>query len=69
MAKRKRKPAKSSAGKKRTITPEHLAKMQAGRKYKATMEKREQVMKEKGLLMERPETKTSRMLRSMKRQG
>lgn len=68
MAKRKKR-STSSTRKKRTISPEHLAKMQEGRKRKAEMERREKVVRDKGLMMEAPETNASRIVRTMRRQG
>lgn len=65
MAKRKR--WSSGNRTKRTITPEHLAKMQEGRKRAAVQRKRMAELKDSGLYMEQPVSPTERLLNSVKR--
>ena len=63
MAKRKK------SGKKRTITPEQQAKMQAGRKNAAVHKKRVSQLYESGVAVHEDVTRTQRMLNSVKRKG
>lgn len=53
--------------KKRTISPEHLAKMQEGRKKAQLRKKRVARLNEHGLIDNVPMTKTERMLNSVRR--
>lgn len=53
--------------KKRTISPEHLAKMQEGRKKAQLRRKRVARLNEHGLSDNVPMTKTERMLNSVRR--
>lgn len=53
--------------KKRTISPEHLAKMQEGRKKAQLRRKRVARLNEHGLIDNVPMTKTERMLNSVRR--
>ena len=60
---------KSKSGKKRTISPEHLAKMQEGRKRVARSRARVADLKERGISTEVPMTNSQRMLNSVRRKG
>lgn len=60
---------KSHSKKKRTITPEHLAKMQAGRKAASTRRNQMAMLQESGMVLSANETKTEKMLRSLKRKS
>lgn len=64
MAKRK-----SRSGKKRTITPEQQAKMQAGRKAAAVHKSRVNQLYESGVAVHEDVTRTERMLNSVRRKG
>lgn len=64
MARKKR---KSASGRKRTITPEHLAKMQEGRRKAKLHKERIQMAQERGLIMEDTVTDTQRRLNSVRR--
>jgi hypothetical protein len=52
---------------KRTITPEHQAKMQAGRKAAAVHQKRVSELYKSGVAVTEEMTRTERMLNSVKR--
>lgn len=65
MARRRRR----SSGKKRTISPEHLAKMQEGRKRAKVHRERMTMIEEHGLLKEMPLTETERRLNSVRRKA
>lgn len=58
---------RKSSGKKRTITPEHLAKMQEGRKHAAVRRNRISELEELGLNKTVPMTYTERILSQAKR--
>lgn len=55
------------SGSKRTITPEQQAKMQAARKAAKVHKDRLNMLYESGVASSEPETKTERMLRSVRR--
>lgn len=59
--------ARRKAKKKRTISPEHLAKMQEGRKKAQLRKKRMARLNEHGLSGDVPMSKTERMLDSVRR--
>lgn len=59
--------ARRKTRKKRTISPEHLAKMQEGRKKAQLRRKRVARLNEHGLSDNVPMTKTERMLNSVRR--
>lgn len=59
--------ARRKTKKKRTISPEHLAKMQEGRKKAQLRRKRVARLNEHGLIDNVPMTKTERMLNSVRR--
>lgn len=59
--------ARRKTKKKRTISPEHLAKMQEGRKKAQLRRKRVARLNEHGLSDNAPMTKTERMLNSVRR--
>lgn len=59
--------ARRKTKKKRTISPEHLAKMQEGRKKAQLHRKRVARLNEHGLSDNVPMTKTERMLNSVRR--
>lgn len=63
MARRKRR----SSGKKRTITPEHLAKMQEGRRKAKVHRERLEQLKSAGIYQEVPISETDRLLNSVRR--
>lgn len=52
---------------KRTISPEHLAKLQEGRKKALLYKKRVALLDERGFSDDVPMTKTERMLNSLRR--
>ena len=54
---------------KRTITPEHQAKMQAGRKAAAVHQKRVSELYKTGIVVHEEVTQTERMLNSVRRRG
>lgn len=58
---------KRTKKKKRTISPEHLAKMQEGRKKAQLRKKRIARLNEHGLSDDVPMTNTERMLNSVRR--
>lgn len=62
MAKKRRR-----SGKKRTITPEHLAKMQEGRRRAKVHRERLAALKEKGMDQDLPVSEVDRLLNSVKR--
>ena len=64
MAKKRKK-----LGKKRTITPEQQAKMQAGRKKAAVHRERVSQLYDSGLNVSDTMTHTERMLNSVRRKG
>lgn len=55
------------AKKKRTLSPEHLQKMQEGRKRAKLRKKRLEILKEKGLVFPVEKSKYEKMIDKMKR--